>query len=432
MATCASDGNQGFPVPITGALGPTDLAFKSIQASNEIYPSFGTRTTPRALVEQPSRNNRPEGRRNLIDEGPESTLTYKGQKYSLVEVQVCRPLQSSSWPNTTRGRNTADVAFFFSNFTTGTNIPSTIALIVPLYERESLEDPSKSTPKALSYFQNTYDFSQNAAGTGPNKSSITSLSQVFADLLAPSYAVSATCVTLRTSATNTSSIQVITAYFPGGWVLPKALIEGLGDFTFNGENRFAPIYIPAGCRGNLSTATNIPPSESSPAYAAWIENINNWSPYGETFTMPVSVSDQSFTRRFLYVEGGLVARGVASEQNRLKTTYEYKCMPLDQAKDLDGKYVLLDPATGKRTLKETLEAPPPGTAAQDLTITKGDTRTKSLVIFASVIGAIVGFLVVIVGISYLSKYVLRAAGGETVAAATGAAATATAAVTSPP
>lgn len=421
-------------MPITGALGSTDLTFRSIQAANEIYPSFGTRTTPRALIEQPSRNSAPEGRRNRIDEGPESTLTYKGQKYSLVDVQVCRPTQNSSWPSQTRGRNTADVAFFFSNFSTGTNIPSTIALLVPLYERESLEDPSRMTPKALSYFQDTYDFSQNAAGTGPNKSSITSLSQVFADLLVPSYALSATCVTLRTSSKATSSIQVISAYFPGGWILPKALIEGLGDFTFNGENRFAPIYIPAGCRGNLSTATNVPPVGSSPAYVAWIENISNWSPYGETFVIPVSISDSTFTRRFLYVEEGLVAGGAASQQNRLKTTYEYKCMPLDRARDLDGKYVLLDPATGKRTLKETLEAPPTGTAAKDLTLTKSDTRTKSLIVFASVIGAIVGLVVVIVGISYLSKYVLRAAGGETVplAAAAAATAAATATVTSPP
>lgn len=417
MATCASDGNQGFPVPITGAIGSTDLNFRSIQGSNEIYPSFGTRTTPRSLIEQPSRNSQAEGRRNLIDEGPESTLTYKGQKYSLVEVQVCRPTTGSSWPGTTKGRNTADVAFFFSNFTTSTNIPSTIALIVPLYERESLEDPSQSTPKALTYFQGVLDFSRAAAGTGSNKSTITSLSQVFTDLLNPSYALYSTCLTLRTSAKSTASIQVVTAYFPGGWILPKVLIEGLGDYTYNQENKYAPIYIPESCRGRLPTATSIPPSYSSPAYTSWLENISNWSPYGESFTIPVSVSDPAFTKRFLYVSEGLMARsGGGANQNRLKTTFEYKCMPLDKAKDLDGNYVLLDPATGKRTLKETLESPPSATAAQDLKLTKNDDRLKSLLVFASVIGAIFGFIVVIVGISYLTKFVLRAAGGETVMA----------------
>jgi hypothetical protein len=139
-------------------------------------------------------------------------------------------------------------------------------------------------------------------------------------------------------------------------------------------------------------------------YDEWIQDINNWSANGVTFSNTISVNAPEFTRRFLWIATGFASGAAASNEKRLKTTIEYQCMPLDRVSDIDGKYVLLDPATGQRTLKDTLEG---GDSAQKAELQLAMKQGDALKTFAVVIGVIAGILVAVIGLSFATKYIMN-------------------------
>ena len=72
---CPSDVNTGF-IELVGPIQQQDLTNISIKS----YPlsiSFAPRTTIPSLIG------------NRIDESTENTCTFKGQRFSLVDVQIC-------------------------------------------------------------------------------------------------------------------------------------------------------------------------------------------------------------------------------------------------------------------------------------------------------------------------------------------------------
>lgn len=75
---CPHDVNTGF-IQLVGPIQQTDLNNITVKS----YPlsiSFAPRTTPPTLIG------------NRIDESTENTCTYKGKRFSLVDVQICSPL----------------------------------------------------------------------------------------------------------------------------------------------------------------------------------------------------------------------------------------------------------------------------------------------------------------------------------------------------
>ncbi len=398
MAFCATDGNQGFPISITGPLTASDQAFQAIQGPAEIIPSFSQRTVPRKLLNQ-SVQETGSTQRNLIDENSSNTLMYRGTRYSLVQVQICRP-SGGQWPGTPAGTNLADTVFIFSRLGKDLN-PDSIFLTVPLYSKESMSNIAIQSPKAQMYFEDTYNATVPRADVAILKPRVGSIGDLFGELASPAYVTYISCIPLRSNTNSMTTMNILGAYFPAGWILPDKLIKDTGNYNYN--NSFAPLFIPAAIRNGFPTAIRIPPP--IPA-EQWIGSIDNWSAYGLTYSNPISVSDTTFTKRFLWIAGGLAQGSVGADPNaaRLKTTIEYQCVPLDRMKDIDGNYVLLDPKTGARTLKETLAGTPDQKI--ELALATNMDGQKYIRTFAILLGAIVAIIFLYVGISYMLKRTL--------------------------
>ena len=423
MAFCATDGNQGFPISITGSLTTGSQAFLGIQGPPELIPSFAERTVSRKLLNQ-SVEETGSTQRNLIDESANNTIIYRGTRYSLAQVQICQPTlgQGSSWPYTPAGNNIADIVFIFNRLVKDIN-PDSIYLNVPLYSKESMSNIALQSPKAQMYFQDTY----NSTVPGPNniaiKPRVSSIGDLFGELINPAYVTYISCVPLRSSVSKMTTTTILGAYFPSGWILHEKLIKDCGNYNYN--NAFSQMFIPQNTRNSYPTAIRIPPPPTTPALEKWIGDIDNWSAYGRTYSNTISVSDGQFTRRFVWIDAGLSQGSTTSDPNagRLKTTIEYQCLPLDRMKDIDGNYVLLDPKTGARTLKETLTGTPD--QRLELAIATNTDAQANIRTFAIVIGSLTAIIVLFVGISFAIKFVLKRADTAATAAVVIAAAAAT-------
>jgi hypothetical protein len=86
-----------------------------------------------------------------------------------------------------------------------------------------------------------------------------------------------------------------------------------------------------------------------------LENGYRWSTVGKTYTQSHDLSTKKF---FVYdtdiTPNAPTPTAAKVDANGLRTTQQYKCVPLDRLKDVSGNLVLLDPATGARTLADTL------------------------------------------------------------------------------
>lgn len=419
MDYCEANGNQGFPISINGQLGKADQQFRSIIGSGEIYAAFGIRQTHARLVNQ-NQSAYNTSRRNLVEDPTindgSSTLTYAGEEFSLSRIQIAQKVGGSAWPQSPQGTNIADAYFTFVNSGQGTpSSPRAIHLIVPLYSKESMSDSSLTTPKAVNYFQQTY---WNTI-TDPQleaRPSITSLRDIFEDFRGDTgYVQTSTCLQVRIIDSSTGGYRAkrilqVGLYFPSGWILPSDLINKLGEVG-NGTNNnvFARFRLGVGARYSAQTAISETPATGQDT---WLTSINSWSPHGLCLIgQPVSVGSAEFVRRFRYAQEGLIYAtpgGSGGAQNRLKTTSEYKCLPIDRVKDIDGTNVLLDPATGARTMADALAGTP--TQQSDLDLSINPDATSNLEKFAIILGILCAIAVGLVLLSLAVRFVLNRQG----------------------
>jgi hypothetical protein len=120
--SCPPDANTGF-VELVGPILVNDLTNISINSS-PLSISFAPRTTPPTLIG------------NRIDESTENTCTYKGQRFSLVDVQICNPTHKGYILPGDNEQPVAELMLSFSNNKSAQNISSLsgILLSIPIYD----------------------------------------------------------------------------------------------------------------------------------------------------------------------------------------------------------------------------------------------------------------------------------------------------------
>jgi hypothetical protein len=409
MQLCAADVNQGFPVVITGTIN-NEIA-KRVQAEPEIYSAFATYTGFPELIAQ-SRAETQSNRRNLINlpNMAQNTLNYKGTIYGLEHIQICQTQQRNIL-SFSFGNQPASCVFSYKRKSSSSSpSPEGIFITVPLIEQESISDISLSTPMAQMFFTDL----AAAAAQRPARPRIRSLQSIFNNIPINSYFYYSSCILTRSSPTATRSMSYMGLYFPLGWVLPKAIIELIGNYNYENSSRYAPFYIPNVMRQSYPIAKIQYNSNISPAtYAA---NADTWSTNGQTYTQIISLNSDLFIKRIRVVAKGLI--GIGSDggagQNRLKTTFEYQCLPLNAVKDVDGSNVLLDPATGKRSLADAITGTPEQAKDWNLTF---KANTSGIETYAITAGAIAGVLFILIGCSFLFRYVMSRQGTPEGAAA---------------
>jgi hypothetical protein len=134
-----------------------------------------------------------------------------------------------------------------------------------------------------------------------------------------------------------------------------------------------------------------------------LEKGFRWSTLGKTYTQSQDLS----TKRFFVYEADITPNAPTPtaakvDANGLRTTQQYKCVPLDRLKDVSGNLVLLDPATGARTLADTLrdEEDAKNMEINDVLPPKPDDGTLSTWVTYLIIAGSVLLAFIIVGAVY--------------------------------
>lgn len=405
MDLCNAGANQGFPVNIQGPLSDNSELFASIKGQPEVYLSFGIYADRRFLYSRDALDKKRWGK-SFISDTSNSTLTYKGILYSIKTIQICTATHSgSAWPRKPADKNNLDLVFTFTRQGFDNSYPTSFLVIVPLYSMTDVKVTSSSSKSVEEFFRELIENTktkEDATPRAPSKSKFPSMSSLFADLTNTAAAMYMSCISLRPPQINKKwvmkSTNIGVLYFPGGWIIQDQSI-------FAGLQGVGPYILPAESRMNYLTAVGDPPiigSSDNVIYNFLVEG-KNWSSEGLLRGNVVSTGDAlKFTKIFKWMDDAI--QGIKESEKRLKSTFEYQCLPLDKVKDIKGNMVLLDPATGVRTLADTLQ----GSTQEEKDALKATQKSGSAATtFAIILGSIVAILIVLIGGSYIVRWILK-------------------------
>lgn len=411
---CSGDANIGFPMNIAGKLSQTDLAFKSIQASPDVYIAFGQMKERRFISDKVDQF---EG--CTIYDNSNTTINYNGISYKLISIQLCKATHSGSpWPGRSGEKNDYDMIMTFKRESSeDQNNPSSFIFVIPIYSKTNkLNSSVKQSEVAKAFFEDTVKNTIDSLSSVPLTNFVpkfTSYDMIFNDLASKQYVYYQSCIQLRPPPRGNNwtlkTQQIGVCLFVGGWIIDdfdtimKKYIPYIKTFKYVKR-----------ARNGFFTAKRLPPMENSDNVLEFIRAGDNWSFEGELAGNAISVGDSSFTKRFRWISDGVA--GLKSTQ-RLKTTLEYQCMPLNKLRDIDGQLVLMDPLTNTRALKEEID----GSAADKLALAEIEKSKNSMKNIAIFLGSLVALIVLLVGGSFLVRLILNRSntpeGAEVIAAA---------------
>ncbi len=425
LDVCKSDGNTGFPVNIQGKVIETDKIFQDIQASPDVYITFG-RSTTRYF------SNALKGVKGLyiFDNNTNTEINYNGISYSLISKQICNATHpGSTWPKSSGNSNKYDLILTFKTSyydPAKTNNPSSFIFVMPIFDKTNKWNSTiLQSDVAKDFFTEIVNKTKSQFSAAPVVKpplQFPAYNELFNALSSSEYLYYQTCIQLRPPPKGgkwslyTQSIGV--CLFVGGLVIDdfNTLITGyvplISDFRYHTD-----------ARNNYFTAKKLPPTVNNAQLLDFVKNGNNWSAEGEMTGTAISTGDPLFTKRFRWIKEGISGLKVTP---RLRTTLEYQCVPINKIRDIDGELVLMDPLTGTRALKEELD----GSEADKKALADIEASKNSMTKILYGMGGVAAMIVLIVGGSYLVRAILRrinTKSGEEAVAAAAVAATALAA-----
>jgi len=359
MSVCPASGNIGFPVMPTSQI---DLATTRDRQEFSMKLAASPTATGRTI-------DGPTGFIN--DNGIGGTTFYFGNTpYSLAAIQVTRPHNRNyitTLAAVATGAVMADVVFYFEMLAGNYVGNKALVYIVPCVSAASATS-SVGAPVSTDIDAYLADAQSRSAET-PRVKSVEPFFTVKGTRVLYS-----TCLNMvaagGTTAVPTMTIQVVVS--PPAF-LSAATAGPLGEAVRAGY--MWPSNIPR-------VGGEIPKLEAGQTSLASNNRSLNEMKYSLT---------ESPVERFM---GGGRLEYVRSPED-LRTTQQYKCMPLDELKDVSGSMVLLDPASGTRTLADELDdrsasvtadlggaVPPPGVSKS--------AKTSVVTIIAIVLGVLLG------------------------------------------
>ncbi len=408
MEWCPANGNSGFPVNIIGTVSETDTTFQSMKGQKEVYLAFAPYLQPRLMIRRPGLKKDGWGRCFMADSG-NNTLTYKGLIYNLKGIQFCQATHSgSNWPRKPAATNAVDMIFTYTRTGWDKSYPTSFLVVVPIYISSSVTNGKPPSATVEDFFREVATNTDLTLSEIPQpnfKTQFPTLDPLFKDLTDKACISYITCVQLRSPPVsgqwNFKSTNIGVVYFPGGWIVRDQNVKLLWTLGGKGKFEFSPYVIPDESRKSWLSPTRIPPLEGSDGETVsdFLKDGDNWS-NGLIAGSTISVVDTNFPKRFQWISDGIA---VGATAGRLKTTSEYQCLPLNKVKDIQGKNVLMDPATGKRTLKDTLEM----SAEERAALEAAGKSSSAATTFAIIIGSIFAAIILVVGASYISRSLLK-------------------------
>jgi hypothetical protein len=344
--SCPSDVNTGF-ININGPISSQDLISITVKS----YPlsiSFKSRTTIPSLSG------------NRIDESTENTCTYRGQKFTLADVQIC-DIVSKGYA--TKVPVAELVLSFSSNSATADyRALSGILLCVPIYDN--------GTPSHNSYLDRIIDPDNNDFVNTDNKATIPNLESIFygwkGDTTQTSIAYKTCFETFNQASNIPQSRSLYIVVFPNGITLRSNIYQKLKT-QLNVTKSYPSYSVPASITGGDPTLKDYKFNNGK-------KIPTKISTDGNLYSTPISSCDDNFKHRFEYFT--FPPRSASSsikwnnEQCPYYQTSQYKCVPFNQSKDLSGNLVVPGNKTLETILSEREKA--------EQNATTNDSSSKSL------------------------------------------------------
>jgi hypothetical protein len=313
--------------------------------------------------------------KNIIDENNGNTCTYKGRRYNLVNVQVCRVVNKGY---ILPGQNNIPKAELILSFSanTGEEKISGILLCVPIYDT--------GTPNHDTYLNQIIEQDQQNCNKEIKKSTIPTLESIFygwdGDTTQTSIAYK-TCFELMSNDTP-SSKELYVVVFPNGITLTSARYQKLVSLIkINGD---IPMYfIPPVIRNGEPTLSSYTTNSSGDKV------LENKSSIGNIYTTSISSCDDEFKHKFVFYtrpprSSSKAAAAWNSEQCPYYKTSEYKCVPFNQVKDLSGNLVV----PGNKTLDTILNEKKEAKSNNNVSISTKAISTEQIVEIIAGVGGI--------------------------------------------
>ena len=260
----------------------------------------------------------PTFNKNMITDTQADTLLYRGNRYQLINIQICQPTHTKyTDPNKSL---IAEIALTYTNTTVATTYPSVILAIFPIYE--------SGLPDHNAFLQQFID------GTGKAVSAQSLFYENDGDKTATTYSYKC-CFQVRDNANSSQTLVFNTAvhYFPRGTtLLPNSIQIFRNLIATQNPNQanygIMPFEFLPFQRGNYST------------YLA----ANQWDKNGAIPTLQVSPTDDIFTKRVQYMTQPPLKTS-EGDVCPYKKVSDYKCYPFSElnnvTKDGSGSDVVV-------------------------------------------------------------------------------------------
>jgi hypothetical protein len=266
---------------------------------------------------------------SLIDELTDNTCTYKGVRYTLIQVQICQVMHSGySLPNMTNTPS-AELFITYGNQNSPINYPKGIVFSFPIFQ-------TTAQPKHGGYLAQLVD----------SNAPVANLQTLFYD---------------DEKDTSQSSISYITCYeYMSGDVSD---IGSLAVFVFpHGTEILSQNYqsliqlLP----NKTLLAYQLPPAlrEGNPTVLSYTfdEDGNKKSTLnsdsGVLYTTQILTSSSDFIHNFEYFTRPPRLPGKFTESCPYYKKQQYKCIPFDKLKNLQGDYVVMNGVSLDKVLEQ--------------------------------------------------------------------------------
>lgn len=369
-ATCPANSFQGLPITFRGELKRDnfDVNYADIVRDIQLRTALSIRSTPRKFLDKTH---------GFIEDNANDTLFINRIPYTLQTIQLCKNWGTATTPITVQPESDspaeafAQVVFAFKKAYNDYGGEPVYLVIVPI---SNTQDTQSYDTDIDSYFGDILN------QTVPR---VKSLEPFFrGKTLRLGYQ---SCVELQNPGDGAISTLNVGVILCPGVYLKTATVEDLKTYF---GTRVPDFILPSFAHAGLNTAEVKPDA-----------TVSRWSAEGKTYTQSRDLSTKQF---FIFntdiLPNAPTPTAAKVDANGLRTTQQYKCVPLDRLKDISGNLVLLDPATGARTLADALsdEADNLKAELKDVMAAKPDDGTLLQSVYG-LLKYIVAILAIIIG-----------------------------------
>lgn len=326
MSLCSATGNSGFPIIVQGQINRAIIPDTSIVKAT-FKTALSTRSIPRTYDPQTGYIDEVAGQDTFILNGT-PYLLQTAQIYDARNNALLIPTMEGSQPMT--GQPTIGLSLCFTKQQENYAGETVLVILIPIFNQATATNGAEYHTDIDAYFLDmmSQTVSQSASSLG-----------VFLNYQGLRVGYS-TCIELKDSAPINLRVLLF-----GGYVIKPTT---LAKFT-----AVPPLRLPAPLRNYAATAFR------RIAGKGGLLEVSQWSTEGYCYAGTISVGDDKFSKRFTFYDSLIEpAKGpIRPGTENLRTTDQYKCIPLNKVKDISGGLVLVDPATGaRRTLTDQLAA----------------------------------------------------------------------------